>query len=69
MAFLQDAELGLSQVQGRAARSVQGVHPGPWGEQAAVSMLSGGGGGRRERAALTSSQQRGDDGHVVGAGR
>lgn len=45
MAFLQDAELGLSQVQRRAARSVQGVHPGPWGKQAAVSMLSG---GRRE---------------------
>ena len=45
MAFLQDAELGLSQVQRRAARSVQGVHPGPWRKQAAVSMLSG---GRRE---------------------
>lgn len=42
MAFLQDVELGLSQVQRRAARSVQGIHPGPWGKQAVVSMLSGG---------------------------
>lgn len=29
VAFLQDAELRLGQVQGRAARSVQGIYPGP----------------------------------------
>ena len=33
VAFLQDVELGLSQVQGCAACSVQGVYPGPWGDR------------------------------------
>ena len=33
VAFLQDVELRLGQVQGRAARPVQGIYPGPCGSR------------------------------------
>lgn len=33
VAFLQDAQLRLGQVQGRAASSVQGIYPGPCGSR------------------------------------
>lgn len=29
--ILQDVELGTRQVEGGPARSVQGIHTGPWG--------------------------------------